>query len=303
MGTFLGHIIPGLAFTIIGIWHTLNTIKTYKLKGPSNFTSSTWFPFTSTTPVTIPKHSELYLLLSFSAAAAAVQILDYPLLSLSFKPDNYEHATMFLHLAVYASVALAVDLSASPDALRSLVGTLAASVFAQELFLLSFHSADHAGLEGHYHWLLQLVVAFSFLATVATVGLPSSFMAATVRSASVLFQGCWFVVMGFALWLPRFLPKGCYSTESGSGTGGGSGSGSFMSAVACRTEEASRRATALANLQFSWTLAGIAVLVAYLCLRTDSKCVEYRKLRSGGGDVSLISSPEAEDLKQSQPSV
>nr|CAD1827166.1 unnamed protein product [Ananas comosus var. bracteatus] len=61
---------PGLAFTIIGIWHTLNTIKTYKLKGPSNFTSSTWFPFTSTTPVTIPKHSELYLLLSFSAAAA-----------------------------------------------------------------------------------------------------------------------------------------------------------------------------------------------------------------------------------------
>ncbi|OAY82906.1 hypothetical protein ACMD2_25565 [Ananas comosus] len=211
MGTFLGHIIPGLAFTIIGIWHTLNTIKTYKLKGPSNFTSSTWFPFTSTTtPVTIPKHSELYLLLSFSAAAAAVQILDYPLLSLSFKPDNYEHATMFLHLAVYASVALAVDLSASPDALRSLVGTLAAS----------------------------LVVAFSFLATVTTVGLPSSFMAATVRSAS-----------------------------------------------------------------FSWTLAGIAVLVAYLCLRTDSKCVEYRKLRSGGGDVSLISSPEAEDLKQSQPSV
>ncbi|OAY63917.1 hypothetical protein ACMD2_20828 [Ananas comosus] len=276
MGTFLGHIIPGLAFTIIGIWHTLNTIKTYKLKGPSNFTSSTWFPFTSTTtPVTIPKHSELYLLLSFSAAAAAVQILDYPLLSLSFKPDNYEHATMFLHLAVYASVALAVDLSASPDALRSLAGTLAAS----------------------------LVVAFSFLATVATVGLPSSFMAAMVRSASVLFQGCWFVVMGFALWLPRFLPKGCYSTESGSGTGSGSSSGSFMSAVACRTEEASRRATALANLQFSWTLAGIAVLVAYLCLRTDSKCVEYRKLRSGGGDVSLISSPEAEDLKQSQPSV
>ncbi|XP_072979775.1 uncharacterized protein [Typha angustifolia] len=290
MGTFLGHLVPGLAFTFIGLWHTLNTIKTYKLKGPSNFTSTTWFPFP--TPISYLKHLELYLLFSFSILAMAVQILDYPLLTMSFKPDNYEHATMFLHLAIYACVAIAVDLSPSPNSLASLVGALAATVFAQELFMLHFHSADHVGLEGHYHWLLQFIVAATFVATVAATGLPKSFIVAVVRSASVLLQGCWFIVMGFALWFPRLIPKGCYSAE-----GGG-----VHSAVACENEEASRRAMALSNLQFSWMVAFVSTLVAYLCLRLDWSCMEYRQLESPSGDVSLFPG-EREGLKQVHASV
>ncbi|TVU05594.1 hypothetical protein EJB05_48762, partial [Eragrostis curvula] len=274
MGTFLGHLLPGAAFAILGMWHLLNTVKSYKLKGASGFRSATWFPFPS--PLPWLKHLELYLLLSFSVLAIVTQLVDFPFLALSLQPDSLEHATMYLHLAVYASVALAADLLApSPprrDAFADVVAALAASVFGQELFLLRFHSADHAGLEGHYHWLMQLVVAASAAAAAASAVAPRSFVVAVVRSAAVLFQGLWFVVMGFALWVPALVPTGCHGVE---------GSGDAMrSAVACATEEAARRAVVMANLQFSWALAAVWVVTAYLCLRVDCRGLEYRQLQA-----------------------
>ncbi|KAG6521159.1 transmembrane protein 45A-like [Zingiber officinale] len=264
MGTLLGHVVPGLAFTMLGLWHTLNTTKSYNLNGPSTFSSTTWFPSSTL------KHLELYLLISFGLLAAVLQLLDYPRFAFSFQPNNFEHATMFLHVIIYASVALAAD-SASPSH-AGLVGALAASVFGQEFFLLHYHSADHTGLEGHYHWLLQLIVAASALATVMTTGFPGSFVATLVRSVSVLFQGVWFIVMGLVLWVPALVPKGCYAVSSPERGRG---------AVACHTEEASMRAVTLANMQHSWTLAVICIFVAYLCLRpmpSVKSPQKYRKL-------------------------
>ncbi|XP_064973074.1 uncharacterized protein LOC135617093 [Musa acuminata AAA Group] len=293
MGTFVGHFVPGLAFTFLGLWHTHSTIRSYKLKGPSNFSSSTWFPFPS--PISILHHLELYLLGSFSILAAVLQLLGSDLLTLSFNPVDFEHATMFLHVVIYSAVAIAVDVSAS-ETLSGLVGALAASVFSQELFLLHFHSTDHVGLEGHYHWLLQVIVAVSLLATIVTTGAPNSFVAAVLRSVSVLFQGVWFIVMGFALWVPSLAPKGCHAVGSGS-------TGHRQGAIACGTEEAGARAVALANLQYSWTLAGISILTAYLCLKPNIKCMEYRRLQSRGLDNSPTSGDPSEGLKQVHASV
>ncbi|XP_006659481.1 uncharacterized protein LOC102706311 [Oryza brachyantha] len=283
MGTFLGHFVPGLAFAILGMWHALNTVKTYKLKGSSGFRAAAWFPFPS--PLPGLKHLELYLLLSFSVLAIVDQLVDLPLLSFSIQPDALEHATMYLHLALYASVALAADAVASSHhgaQLGEVVAALAASVFGQELFLLRFHSADHAGLEGHYHWLLQLVVTASFVSTSATVVLPRSFAVAVVRSASVLFQGLWFIVMGFALWVPALVPRGCHGVTSDGDA--------MRSAVACPTDEAARRAVVMANLQFSWVLAAVWVVTAYLCLRVgESRSMEYRQLQApSSSDVGAL---------------
>ncbi|PRQ23384.1 hypothetical protein RchiOBHm_Chr6g0260741 [Rosa chinensis] len=72
-----------------------------------------------------------------------------------------------------------------------------ASIFCQELFLLHFHSTDHVGLEGHYHWLLQLIVFASVMAALAATCCQTSLLAALVLSISVVFQGCWFMNMGF----------------------------------------------------------------------------------------------------------
>ncbi|XP_025800217.1 transmembrane protein 45B-like [Panicum hallii] len=207
MGTFLGHFLPGLAFAVLSVWHTVSTVRTYKLRGASGFRFTTWFPFPS--PLRGLRRLELYLLLSFSVLAIIDQLVDLPILALWLQPDSLEHATMYLHLAVYASMALRRRLG-------DVVAALAASVFGQELFLLRFHSADHAGLEDHYHWLLQLAVAASLVATAASAVLSRSFAVAVVRSASVLLQGLWFVVMGFALWVPALVLSGCHAVKQGS---------------------------------------------------------------------------------------
>ncbi|MQM11123.1 hypothetical protein Taro_044023 [Colocasia esculenta] len=291
MGTFTGHLVPGLAFTLLGLWHTLNTISSYKLRGQSGFTATTWYPVFSHLPLV--KYLELLLLLAFSALAMSMQLLDLPLLRLSYTPDGLEHAAMFFHLSVYASAALVAELSSCPPAgaLHGLVGVLAANVFAQELFLLHFHSTDHVGVEGHYHWLLQVVVTASFLSAVITAGVPGSFPAALVRSMSVMFQGVWFMVMGFALWVPQLVPEGCHPSAGGGLQGGVSG------AITCGTVEADARARMLGNLQFSWVFAGISIFTASLCQRHGGDGMAYRQLVAAGVDVQLNSGRE-DELKQ-----
>lgn len=69
--------------------------------------------------------------------------------------------------------------------------------------------------------------------------------------------------MGFALWVPTLVPKGCH-VENGE--------------VACASEESTKRAMAMANLEFSWAVAGVWVLIAFLSLRLDWK-LEYRQLQ------------------------
>lgn len=179
-----------------------------------------------------------------------------------------------------------------------MVGILASSVFGQELLLLHFHSADHVGLEGHYHWLMQLIVFASLLSSVAAFAFPSSFPAALVRSMLILFQGCWFIDMGFTLWVPTLVPKGCNLRLPENDMHG---------AVSCGSKDASLRAMVLANLQFSWILAGIMIFTAFLCLRPARKCVtrsmltEYEKLHSSKSmDVGRIPM-DADGLKQGTP--
>ncbi|PRQ23370.1 hypothetical protein RchiOBHm_Chr6g0260601 [Rosa chinensis] len=97
MGTFIGHVVPGFALTLLGLWHTVNTIRSYFLKGTSNFRVRFWYPLNY--PFSKIKHLGLIFILSFSGFAVIVQVLDFPVLNFSFKLHNLEHATMFLHLA------------------------------------------------------------------------------------------------------------------------------------------------------------------------------------------------------------
>ncbi|KAJ8763366.1 hypothetical protein K2173_002249 [Erythroxylum novogranatense] len=285
MGTFLGHIIPGLALTLLGLWHTTNTIRAYCFKGSANFTVKFWYPFYG--PLSKLKHLELIFILSCSILAILAQILEFPDLHLSFKPVNLEHATMFLHLAIFAGFTLSAEVSQTSSNLSGVTGILAASVFGQELFLLHFHSTDHVGLEGHYHWLLQIIVFVSVVAASAAASFPANFPAALVLSVSVIFQGCWFMNMALMLWHPGFVPEGCFMQLDETSLG------HMHGAVACKSIDADMRARALANLQFSWILLGILLCTGCICLKLARNCVprsqstEYEQLRNRSTDVSI----------------
>lgn len=292
MGTFLGHLVPGLALASLGLWHLTNTLCLYFLKGSNKFMLRFWYPLRC--PLWKIEHLELILILSFSLFAILIQILDIQHFHFFFELDNIEHATMFFQLVIFTSFTLFSEWTNLSADLIGISCVLVVSIFGQELFLLHYHSTDHVGLEGHYHWLMQLIVCVSFLTALYATTSPTSFPAALVLSLSVVFQGCWFINMGFMLWLPDFVPQGCTTTRAMN-----SSNSSMHGAVVCETKEADSRARALANLQFCWIISSIMVFMASLCIAFARQVVRRRQSL----DYEQLSSPGAHDtvgLKQIQ---
>lgn len=182
---------------------------------------------------------------------------------------NFEHSSISMTFFVYAAFAILLD-RIGPKAQYGLTQFLGALAFGQQLFLFHLHSADHMGVEGQYHLLLQIVIVVSLATTLMGIGLPKSFMVSFVRSASILFQGVWLIIMGYMLWTPALIPKGCFiHLEDG------------HQVVRCGSTEALHRAKSLVNIQFSWSLIVITIFVMsfYLVLyKFYGEKVEYSSL-------------------------
>ncbi|KAK4855913.1 hypothetical protein QYF36_012236 [Acer negundo] len=279
MGTLIGHVAPGFAFFALGFWHLFNHINLH-CNHPNSYFSFPWFPTSKI------RHLELFLIIVGSSLSIAMELFIGPQRHQPFDQDgtipsnhlhNFEHATISLTFLTYASFAIVLDRigSKTQHALTQFIGSIA---FAQQLLIFHLHSADHMGVEGQYHLLLQLVIFVSFTTTIIGIGLPKSFLISFVRSTSILFQGAWLILMGYMLWTPQFIPKGCYiNREEG------------HQVMRCHGEQALHRAKSLVNLQFSWFLVGITIFSLSFYLAWDNfftKKVEYSTLTREEDDDS-----------------
>ncbi|KAL6637135.1 hypothetical protein ACP70R_024707 [Stipagrostis hirtigluma subsp. patula] len=129
---------------------------------------------------------------------------------------NHKHAIICLALLVYAGAALHLD-RVWARCRHELGLLLIVVVFAQELLMFHFHSTDHAGVEGQFHWLLQLVVAACLTTALLGVGFPRSFavLAWPGRRASRSTRcGSWSLEPDSGpVWVPSRVPKGCSLVE------------------------------------------------------------------------------------------
>lgn len=215
MGTLVGHVAPGFGFFIIGLWHLFNNIKIEACNNNNNNHPNTAI-FLSWFPTSRFKYLEPFLIMVGASASIAMELFIGPQRHQPFDTDgtipsyhlhNFEHSNISMTFFVFAAFCVVLD-RVRPKAyfeLTQFVGTVA---FGQELLLFHLHSADHMGPEGQYHLLLQLLVLVSFATTLLGIALPNSFLVAFVRSLSIVFQGLWLILMGFALWTPSFIPKG-----------------------------------------------------------------------------------------------
>ncbi|KAB2016395.1 hypothetical protein ES319_D08G093500v1 [Gossypium barbadense] len=187
MGSLVGHVLPGLAFFLLGFWHLFNHIKLHSLH-PNPYTSPTWFP----TPKS--RHLELFLIMVASSISISMELFISPARHQPLDPDgtipsthlhNFEHSSISMTFFIYAAFAIILD-KISPKAKHSLTQFIAAVAFAQQLLLFHFHSADHMGVEGQYHLLLQTVIVVSLTTTLTGIGLPKSFMVVRCSSDEAL---------------------------------------------------------------------------------------------------------------------
>ncbi|XP_010552200.1 PREDICTED: transmembrane protein 45B-like [Tarenaya hassleriana] len=259
MGTLVGHVAPGFAFLALGLWHLFNHIKLFCLQ-PKSYTSSPWFPTSKL------RHLELYLIMLGSSISIAMELVIGPRKHQPFDSDgsipanhlhNFEHSSISVTFFVYAAFALVFDKTGT-RASYGLTNFVGAVAFAQQLFLFHLHSSDHMGIEGHYHLLLQFVIFVSLVTTLLGMAMPESFLASFVRSSSIAFQGVWLIAMGYMLWTPSLIPKGCFlHLEDG------------HRVVRCSSHDALDRAKSLVNIEFSWFLVGITLFVVSLYLFLD----------------------------------
>ncbi|XVE60092.1 hypothetical protein DITRI_Ditri05aG0099200 [Diplodiscus trichospermus] len=271
MGSLAGHVIPGLAFFVLGFWHLFNHIKLHSLH-PNSFTSYSWFPTSKS------RHLELFFIMVASSISVSMELFISPARHQPFDPDgtipsyhlhNFEHSFISMTFFTYAAFAVLLD-KINSKAKYSLTLFLGAVAFAQELLLFHFHSADHTGVEGQYHLLLQSDIFVSLATTLLGIWLPKCFMVSFIRSLSILYQGVWLIVMGYMLWTPELVPKGCFlHFEDG------------HKVVRCSSHEALHRAKSLVNIQFSWALIAVSIfsMSLYLVLvKLYGETVEYSTL-------------------------
>ncbi|OWM73412.1 hypothetical protein CDL15_Pgr026511 [Punica granatum] len=284
MGALVGHVAPGFGFFVIGLWHLFNHIRLHA-RGPSSYSSPPWFPSPRV------RYLELYMIMFGCSMSIAMELFIGPDRHQPLDPDgtipsnhlhNFEHSLISLSFFTYAAFAIVLDRVVGPSkahagaffGLTQLVGAVA---FGQQLLLFHLHSADHMGVEGQYHLLLQIVIVVSLATTLIGIALPRSFLVSFVRSASILFQGIWLMVMGFMLWTPQLIPKGCFmNLEEG------------HLVVRCHSDEALHRAKSLVNIGFSWFLIGVTIFSVSLYLiltKIYGDSVEYQSLDLEADDV------------------
>ncbi|KAM0013800.1 hypothetical protein Hdeb2414_s0041g00738791 [Helianthus debilis subsp. tardiflorus] len=271
MGTLVGHVAPGFGFLVIGLWHLLNHIKLH-VQNPKTYHSLPWFPSTKI------RYLELFLIMLGCTVSISMELVIGPDRHQPFDTDgtipsnhlhNFEHSFISLTFFVYAVFAIILD-KFIPKAQYELTQLLASIAFGQQLLLFHLHSADHMGVEGQYHMLLQILILVSLITTLMGIGYKKNFIVSFIRSISIFFQGLWLMVMGFMLWTPSLIPKGCFlNLEEG------------HHVVRCHGDEALERAKSLVNIQFSWYLICVTIFAMSLYLamhKIYEGRIEYQSL-------------------------
>ncbi|MCD9643302.1 hypothetical protein HAX54_030645 [Datura stramonium] len=294
MAKLVGHVGTGFGFFLIGNWHLFNHIKLHALH-PNGYNSLLWFP----TPKI--RHFELFLIMCVTLIFLLMELFGnhHILNSDGTIPSNHlhyiEHSSISLSLFIYAFFSMLIDKTTpSTQTQNGITNFLASIAFGLELLLFHFHSTDHMGVEGHYHWLLQIVIFVSLITTLLGIPFPNNFLNNFVRSYSIMFQGIWLMVIGVMLWTPKFIPKGCFiNLEEG------------YQVVRCHGHEALERANSLVTIEFSWYIIGSTSLVISLYLVgskifTKNNNVEYHSLKNNIEDQEEDLVDDVEAQKRSE---
>lgn len=275
MGSFKGHVVPGTLFLVVGLWHMWCSVYRY-VTNPKEFRIRVWNP--------VPgfdgrlKYLELYMVVIGAFIDLCIELVYAPHLKYFvdgvLNPshmNNFEHSGMLIMFFIFGLIALIsvkTSLLPLPEGALCLV---AATAFSSEYLLFYFHSTNHKGLEGYYHYILVLLIGMCVVSSVAGTLVPSSFPLDLSNSIAITLQGLWFYQTAFTLYGPM-MPNGCQLEGDD---------------IICHSAESQTRGELLANFQLFSMVAGVFVVISVFYSYAPSRFgnSSQQSLQAADGDL------------------
>ncbi|RWS03197.1 transmembrane protein 45B-like protein [Dinothrombium tinctorium] len=265
MGTFLGHVVPGTFFILIGLrWLFLTVDQYFKSLSRKQYSQDCSFRCTATYRCSLcpNKPAEGY----FKIVSAAIGMIGE--IYTAFEDGkftsmgNTQHTTMYLFFGLngFVDVLLFYGLYV-PKGSDYLTMALACFV---EALLFFFHLHGRTSLDIIVHQLLLVAIVASFAASLIEWKNRSNVLSALFRSICTLLQGTWFYQVGFILYNP--LPG------------------------AVKWDPESHPQIMLVTAIFCWHIAGIILLTGFfgfVCWFRHSPVYTQNAKVNGGSDQYL----------------
>lgn len=268
MGSFIGHVLPGTLFLLVGVWHIWSAVVRH-VSNPKSFRVRVWNP--------VPgfdgklKYMELYVIVIGAFIDMCIELFYSTHLKFFVNGvlnphhmNDFEHSGMLLMFVIFGVVTLLSEKTRFLPLPEESLCFIAATAFCGEYLLFNFHSTTHKGLEGYYHLLLVFLIALCVLSCAAGGIFPTSFPIDLSSGIAITLQGLWFYQTAFTLYGPM-MPDGCRLKEN---------------MVSCHSTDSEVRGEFLANFQLFALVFGVLAGVAgsYIFAASRYGNSEFRSL-------------------------
>ncbi|CAF1342243.1 unnamed protein product [Rotaria magnacalcarata] len=226
MGTFIGHIAPGVFFIFFAFWWHIHNCARYikslanegdeKTKRTKNkFQGSTTYPcycIPGKIVHRLPIESIMKLLIT--SIHFSIELIGgyYSEPTPHIGEENAHHTAMLFGFFLGAWVEILVHCKAPlPTRITQAMGFLA---FAMEGLMMGFHLHARSMVDGHIHVLLALTIVCSMIGALAECFDPNNFWFIVARSFFALTQGTWFLQAAYVIWPQTTNPYFVWDTNS-----------------------------------------------------------------------------------------
>ncbi|OQV22479.1 putative Transmembrane protein 45B [Hypsibius exemplaris] len=200
MGTFLGHITPGIFFCVWSLWDLIGLFSDYfsaaQRKQTAPWMSATYYNMGPTACRRLNIESFIKILFPLFGIISMACVNGLAVVG------NEQHMTMYFFFGLHGITEL-MHIYGFPLAksLHLPHVSLALAYFMEGL-LFFFHLHGKDMMEVHVHVLLVYVIYGTTLATALEIKFRSSLLLAVLRSAGTFLQGLWFWAVAFILYNP-----------------------------------------------------------------------------------------------------